>query len=86
MKGLKTRVGQGQYFRRKTGQVAVYKFPIKAKVNDVDYPRKITGRAGTITSSLKRSAIQVSGTLMQTIYYQKYTQVFANSWPLSRSH
>lgn len=57
------------------GKIPVHKFEIKAKVNDVDYPRKIYWVRQDNFLPLKEEAYSLSDTLMQTAYYIKYTIV-----------
>jgi hypothetical protein len=73
--GLKDGSGKDSIREEMLGQVAVYKFPIKARVNDVDYPRKnfYTRRDNNLL--LKEECYSSSGSLMLTTYYLKYTQV-----------
>jgi len=67
--------GKETYSEEKLGQVPVYKFEVKAKVNDVDYPKKIYWVRKDNNLILKEEAYSLSGTLMQTAYYLKYTTV-----------
>ncbi len=57
------------------GKIPVYKFEIKAKVNDVDYPKKIYWVRKDNSLPLKEQSFSASGTLMQTAFYPKYTTV-----------
>ncbi|HEX3020638.1 MAG TPA: outer membrane lipoprotein-sorting protein [Chitinispirillaceae bacterium] len=57
------------------GNIAVYRFEIKAKVNDVDYPKKIFWIRKDNSLVLKEQSFALSGSLMQTAYYLKYTLV-----------
>jgi hypothetical protein len=75
--GLKTSSGKDSIAEEKLGQIPVYKFPIKAKVNDVDYPKKFIWTRKDNNLELKEECFSSSGTLMQTTYYQKYTVVNA---------
>jgi outer membrane lipoprotein-sorting protein len=59
----------------KLGAIAVYKFELKAKVNDVDYPKKIYWVRQDNGLPLKEQSFSASGTLMQTAYYMNYTIV-----------
>jgi hypothetical protein len=67
--------GQELSSEEKLGQIPVYKFEIKAKVNDVDYPKKIYWVRKDNSLILKEESYSLSGTLMQTSYYLKYTQL-----------
>lgn len=57
------------------GKIPVYKFEVKAKVNDVDYPKKIYWVRRDNNLILKEESYSLSGTLMQTAYYLKYTLI-----------
>ncbi len=57
------------------GAVAVYRFSVKAKVNDVDYPKKTYWVRRDNFLILKETSFSSSGTLMQSAYYIKYTEV-----------
>jgi hypothetical protein len=67
--------GQELIAEDRLGQVAVYKFEVRAKVEDVDYPKKIYWVRQDNSLILKEEAYALSGTLMQTAYYLKYTTV-----------
>lgn len=68
----------------KLGQVPVYKLEIKAKVNDVDYPKKIYWIRRDNYLPLKEESYSLSGTLMQTAYYLKYTIVDGRYVPVNQ--
>jgi hypothetical protein len=55
------------------GKIPAYKLEIKAKVNDVDYPKKIYWVRKDNDLVLKEESYSLSGTLMQTAYYLNYT-------------
>jgi outer membrane lipoprotein-sorting protein len=57
------------------GKIAVYRFDIKAKVHDVDYPRKTLWVRRDNFLPLKELSYANSGALMQTAYFLKYTPV-----------
>ena len=57
------------------GNIPVYKFETKAKVNDVDYPKKIYWTRRDNNLILKEESYSLSDTLMQTAYFVKYTIV-----------
>ncbi|MBF0376961.1 MAG: outer membrane lipoprotein-sorting protein [Desulfamplus sp.] len=59
----------------KLGAVSVFRFEIVAKVNDVDYPKKIYWVMQDKGLPLKEQSFSASGTLMQTAYYINYTIV-----------
>lgn len=57
------------------GKIPVYKFEVKAIVNDVDYPKKIYWVRKDNNLTLKEQSYSMSGTLMETAYYPNYTIV-----------
>ncbi len=57
------------------GKVPVYRMEVKAKVNDVDYPRKTYWVRRDNFLLLKEQSSTHTGTLMQTAYFLKYTLV-----------
>ena len=57
------------------GKIPVYRFNVKAKVNDVDYPKKIYWIRTDSYLPLKEQSFSLSNTLMQTVYYRKYTVI-----------
>lgn len=57
------------------GKVPVFKFEIRAKVNDVDYPRQIFWTRRDNNLLLKQEGYSLSGTLMQTAYFLRFTQI-----------
>jgi hypothetical protein len=67
--------GVEQLTEEKLGQIPVLRFEVKAKVNDVDYPKKIYWVRKDNNLILKEEAYALSGTLMQTAYYLKYTVI-----------
>ncbi len=62
----------------------VYKLEIKAKVNDVDYPKKIYWIRRDNYLPLKEESYSLSGALMQTAYYLKYTVVDGRYVPVNQ--
>ena len=66
------------------GKIPVHKIEIKAKVNDVDYPRKIYWIRRDNYLPLKEEAYSLSDTLMQTAYYIKYTIVDGRYVPIKQ--
>ena len=59
----------------KLGQIPVYRFEVVAKVNDVDYPKKLYWVQQDKSLVLKEQAYSSSNTLMQTSYYLNYTEI-----------
>jgi hypothetical protein len=57
------------------GKIEVYRMEARATVNDVDYPRKIWWVRRDNGLLLKEEAYSQSGTLMQTAYFLKYTEI-----------
>lgn len=57
------------------GKKPVWKFEVKAKVNDVDYPRKTYWVSRDEFHLLKEQSYSPSGTLMQSSYFTKYAPV-----------
>ncbi|MBN1823901.1 MAG: outer membrane lipoprotein-sorting protein [Endomicrobiales bacterium] len=57
------------------GKIPVYRFEVKAIINDVDYPKKIYWVRKDNYLLLKEEAYSLSGTHMQTAYYLNYTIV-----------
>lgn len=68
----------------KLGVIPVFKFTVKAKVNDVDYPRKIYWVRRDNGLPLKEQSFSLSGTLMQTAYYMNYTIVEGRYVPVKQ--
>lgn len=59
----------------KLGAVPVFRFEVTAKVNDVDYPKKIYWVMQDKGLPLKEQSFSASGTLMQTAYFINYTTI-----------
>ncbi len=57
------------------GKRPVYKFTIIAKVNDVTYPKQVFWVQRDNYLILKVQSYSLSGTLMQTAYYPKWTEI-----------
>lgn len=57
------------------GAIPVYKVEVMAKVNDVTYPKQIYWLERDTTLPKKQQSFSLSGTLMQTAYYIKYTTI-----------
>jgi hypothetical protein len=66
------------------GKIPVYRLEVKAKVNDVDYPKKIYWVRKDNFLLLKEQSYALSGSLMQTSYYLKYTEVDGKFVPVSQ--
>ncbi|MFN3660338.1 MAG: outer membrane lipoprotein-sorting protein [Brevinematales bacterium] len=68
----------------KLGNMPVYRMEITAKVHEVTYPKQILWVHKNNFLILKAQAFSLSGTLMQTIYYLKYTQIEGRYIPLQQ--
>jgi len=66
------------------GKIPVYRFEVKAKVNDVDYPKKMYWARKDNNLLLKEESYALSGTLMQTAYFLKYTVVDGKYVPVNQ--
>jgi hypothetical protein len=66
------------------GKIPVYRFEIKAKVNDVDYPKKVYWVQKNDYTTLKETSYSLSGTLMQTAYYLKFTEIKGSLIPVKQ--
>lgn len=75
---------QEKITEEKLGNIPVYRVEITAKVSDVTYPKQILWVHKENFLILKAQAFSLSGTLMQTIYYLKYTQIDGRYIPLQQ--
>jgi outer membrane lipoprotein-sorting protein len=66
------------------GKVAVYRIQVEAKVNDVDYPRKTWWARRDNFLLLKESSFALSGALLQTAYFLKYTPIEGRFVPVEQ--
>ncbi len=57
------------------GKIPVYRIEATAKVKDVDYPKKVYWVRQDNFLKLKEQSFSLSGTLMETAYLPKYTQI-----------
>ncbi len=64
------------------GKKAVYRFTIIAKVNDVTYPKQVYWVQRDNFLPLKIESYSLSGTLMQTAYFPKWTVVAGKYIPI----
>jgi len=71
----KTKDGKEKLSEEMLGKVPVYKLEVVAKVNDVDYPKKIWWVRRDNNLLLKEEGYSQSGTLMETAYFLKYTMI-----------
>ena len=73
--GARDEKGSDLLSEEKLGNIPVYKFELKAKVHDVDYPKKIYWIKKDDYLPLKEESYSLSGTLMETAYFLKYATV-----------
>lgn len=59
----------------KLGDVPVYQFEVKSKIENVAYPKRIYWIRKDNYLPLKIQSFSLNGTLMQTAYFLKYTQI-----------
>ena len=67
--------GNEIYEEEVLGKILVYKFEVRAKVRDVSYHKRIYWVEKENFLLLKQSSYSLSGTLMQTLYFTKYTEI-----------
>ncbi|MDD5674559.1 MAG: outer membrane lipoprotein-sorting protein [Chitinivibrionales bacterium] len=82
--GVKDPAGKDSIGQEKLGQMPVYKFKVKAIINDVDYPHKTFWVRTDNFLLLKEEDFALSGTLMATAYYLKYTQINGKFVPVKQ--
>lgn len=80
--GAKDSSGQEMVSEEMLGRIPVFKVEVKARVKDVDYPKKIYWIQKSNRLLLKETAYASSNTLMQTGYYLKYTEVTGKFVPI----
>jgi len=66
------------------GKIPVYRFEVKAKVNDVDYPKKVYWLRKDNFLNLKEASYSLSGTHMETIYSIKFTEIKGKMVPVQQ--
>jgi len=76
--------GTEKFSEEMLGKAAVNKFEVKAKVNDVDYPRQIFWTRRDNNLLLKQESYSLSGTLMQTAYFLKFTEIEGRYVPVKQ--
>jgi len=76
--------GKEDFAEDMLGKVPVNRFEIKAKVNDVDYPRQIFWTRRDNDLLLKQESYSLSGTLMQTAYFIKFTEIEGRFVPVKQ--
>jgi hypothetical protein len=82
--GVKDSSGVDKVSEEMLGQIPVYRLEVKAKVTDIDYPRKTYWVRRDNTLTLKEQAFALNGTLMQTAYYRKYTEIEGRFVPVEQ--
>ena len=70
--------------RDKLGQIPVYRVEVKGQVNDVDYPKKLFWVRQDNFLMLKEQDFTSTGTLMQTAYFLKYTEIDGHFVPVKQ--
>ncbi len=76
--------GTEKFSEEMLGKVPVYRFELLAKVNDVDYPKQIYWTRRDNNLLLKQESYSLSGTLMQTAYFLKFTQIEGRFIPVKQ--
>lgn len=80
----KDSAGKEMIAEEKLGTIPVYRFELKAKVNDVSYPYRTFWVRTDNFLQLKDQAFSSSKALMTTSYYLKYTQVLGKYVPVKQ--
>jgi outer membrane lipoprotein-sorting protein len=81
---VKDSTGKEAITEEMLGKVPVYKFEVVAKVNDVDYPKKVYWVRKDKAVMLKETSYAKSGTLMQTAYFLAFTEVIGKLVPVKQ--
>ena len=76
--------GTEKFAEEMLGKVPVNRFEIKARVNDVDYPKQIYWTRRDNNLLLKQESYSLSGTLMQTAYFLKFTEIEGRYVPVKQ--
>ena len=76
--------GTEKFSEEMLGKVPVNRFEVKARVNDVDYPRQIFWTRRDNNLLLKQESYSLSGTLMQTAYFLKFTEIEGRYVPVKQ--
>ncbi|MFW6288097.1 MAG: outer membrane lipoprotein-sorting protein [bacterium] len=66
------------------GEIPVYKFELEAKIDDISYPKAIFWVRKDKLIPLKVESYSLSGTLMETAYYLKYTIIEDKHFPVKQ--
>ncbi|MFC1770668.1 outer membrane lipoprotein-sorting protein [Candidatus Margulisiibacteriota bacterium] len=67
--------GKEIYSKEKLGKIPVYKFKLLGKVEDVKYPQVVYWVRQDNYLPLKEQSFSLSGSLMETSYFLKYTKI-----------
>lgn len=67
--------GNDVYVEEMLGKIPVYRFKLLAKVDDVKYPTVVYWVRKDNSLPLKEQSFSLSGTLMETSYFLKYTTI-----------
>jgi hypothetical protein len=81
---VKDSAGGDGITEEKLGQIPVFRFEVKAIVNDVSYPKKIYWVRQDNALVLKEASYSLSNTLMQTAYYLKYAPINGKFVPVQQ--
>lgn len=76
--------GQEKVAADTLGKVPVWRIEVAAKVNDVDYPKKTWWVRRDNFLMLKETSFALSGALMQTAYFLKYTPLAGRFVPVEQ--
>lgn len=76
--------GKEKIQAEKLGKIDVYRLEVIAQVKDVTYPRQVYWVRQDNFLPLKVESYSLSGTLMQTAYYLKYTTVDGRYVPIQQ--
>ncbi|MDQ7773744.1 MAG: outer membrane lipoprotein-sorting protein [Elusimicrobiales bacterium] len=76
--------GRELFAEETLGKVPVYRFELRARVTDVDYPRQVYWVRRDNSLMLKQESYSGSGTLMQTAYFLKFTEVDGRFVPVKQ--
>jgi hypothetical protein len=76
--------GSEKITEEQLGNISTYRVELVARTTDVTYPRQILWVHKENFLVLKAQAFALSGTLMQTIYYLKYTSIQGRYIPLQQ--
>ena len=74
--------GNEIYEEDKLGKIPAYRFEVKAIVKDVSYPKHVFWVRKDNYLLLKQDSYSLSDTLMETVYFLKYTSIENKYFPL----